>query len=140
MELGKDHLDTAQARLGLNVDRNAPAVVRHLDGAILVESDRDLCAGPGQSLIDGVVDDLPEAMHEPLAVGGSDIHTWTLAHRVQTFQNRQTIGTVCTARLSLAASHFPRCPPSKPWAAPADRTGFLRADPSSLPSPTVNLF
>ena len=47
----------------------------------------DVVAGSRKSLIDGIVDDLPQAVHKTLRVGGADVHARTLAHRIQALKN-----------------------------------------------------
>ncbi len=69
VELRVDQLDTRQAALGLDVDRDAPPVVAHLDRPVWMELDLDQGAVSGQRLVDRVVDDLPQAVHEATAVG-----------------------------------------------------------------------
>ena len=52
------------AGLGLDVDGDAAAAVAHLDRAVGVQDDLDALAVTGQRLVDGVVDDLPQAVVE----------------------------------------------------------------------------
>ena len=67
VQLGEDHLDAGQPGARLDVDRDAAAVVAHLDRAVAVQDDLDAVAVAGEGLVDGVVDDLPEAVHEAAA-------------------------------------------------------------------------
>ncbi|ALM38000.1 hypothetical protein SFR_1385 [Streptomyces sp. FR-008] len=57
-----------------------------------------MVAVAAEGLVDGVVDDLPEAVHEAAAVGGPDVHARSLTDRFEPFQDEQVpsgvIGTV----------------------------------------------
>ena len=64
VQLGGDHLDTGQPGLGLLVGGDAATVVVHLDRVVGVQGDLDAVRGAGQRLVDAVVDDLPEAVHQ----------------------------------------------------------------------------
>ena len=89
MQLGEHHLDTGELRLRLHIHRYASAVVGDFDRTVFVQGDDNMRACPGERLVHRIVDDLPQAVHETLAVGGADVHARTLAHRVQPFQHRQ---------------------------------------------------
>ncbi len=98
MQLGHDDLDAGQAGLGLDVHGDAAAVVPDLDGGVLVEDHLDVVAVATQGLVDGIVDDLPQAVHEAPAVGRADIHAGTLADGLQPLEDEQVprgvVGTV----------------------------------------------
>ncbi|GAA3215789.1 hypothetical protein GCM10020256_17590 [Streptomyces thermocoprophilus] len=98
VQLGHDDLDAGQAGLGLDVDRDAPAVVPDLDGAVVVEDDLDVVAVAAEGLVDGVVDDLPEAVRQAAAVGRADVHARALAYGLEPFEDEQVprgvVGTV----------------------------------------------
>lgn len=94
VQFGQYDLHAAQACFRLGVHRDAAAVVGHLDRTVIVQGDGDMVAGTGQRLVHGVVDDLPQAVHQALAVGGTYIHARALAHRVKTFENGQTVRAV----------------------------------------------
>lgn len=89
VELGVDDFDAGQALAGDNVDGDASAVVGDGGGVVGVEAHVDSVAVSFQSLIDGVVDDLPEAVHEASVVGGADVHAGALAHRLEAFEDRE---------------------------------------------------
>ena len=74
----------------MHVGRDAAAVVDDRDRVVEVDGDVDLVAIAGQSLVDGVVDDLVDQVVQPRAGGGADVHGRTLAHRRQSFQNLDT--------------------------------------------------
>ena len=89
VQLGEDHLDAGQPGPRLLVDRDAAAVVVHLGGAVGVQRDLDVVRGAGQRLVDAVVDDLPQAVHEPAGVGRADVHAGALAHRLEALEDQQ---------------------------------------------------
>ncbi len=86
---GHDELDAGQPGLRLHIDRDAAAVVPDLSRMIRVQHDLDVRAVPSQRLVHGVVDDLPQAVQEPAAVGGADVHPRALADSLKPFQHRQ---------------------------------------------------
>ncbi|GAA4339850.1 hypothetical protein GCM10023178_53120 [Actinomadura luteofluorescens] len=89
-----DELDAGQARLRLQVDGDAAAVVAHLEGAVGVQRHADVGAVAGEGLVDAVVDDLPQAVREATAVGRPDVHAGSLAHGLQPLQHREVPGGV----------------------------------------------
>jgi hypothetical protein len=112
VQLGEHHLDTTELGLRLDVDRDTACLVAHLDRAVLVQHDVDPVAVAGQSLVDGVVDDLPQAVHQAAAVGGPDVHTGPLAHRLQTLQHEQVPGVVRRVEFGAArgrSGHWTPC-------------------------------
>ena len=84
---GIHHFQSRLASLGLNVHRDAAAVIHHGDGVALVDGDGDLRAVACQRFVDGVVHDLIHQMVEAGGRSGADIHTGTLSDGFQTFQN-----------------------------------------------------
>ena len=94
VQLGEDHLDAGQAGLGLLVDRDAAAVVVDLDRAVGVQGDLDPLRVAGQGLVDAVVDDLPQAVHEPAGVGGPDVHARPLADGLEPLEDEEVVGVV----------------------------------------------
>jgi hypothetical protein len=94
VQLGGDHLDTGQPGLGLLVRRDAATVVVDLGGAVGVEGHLDGVGGVGQRLVDAVVDDLPQALHQPAGVGGADVHSRPLAHRLEALEDEEVGGGV----------------------------------------------
>ena len=94
VQLGRHHLDAGQPGLGLLVGRDAAAVVVDLDGVVGVQGDLDPVRGAGQRLVDAVVDDLPEAVHEAAGVGGADVHAGALADRLQPLEDEEVCRVV----------------------------------------------
>ena len=94
VQAGHDDLDAGQAGARLDVDRDAAPVVADLDRAVGVQVDLDAGAVTAQGLVDGVVDDLPEAVHEPARVGGPDVHARPLADGLEPLEDQQVAGGV----------------------------------------------
>lgn len=98
VELGHDDLDAGEPRLGLHVDGDATAVVLHLDGAVVVQDHVDVVAVAPEGLVHGVVDDLPEAVHQATTVGRADVHARALADSFEPLKDEQVprgvVGTV----------------------------------------------
>src|SRR5699024_9929013 len=94
VQFGVDHFHTGQAHAVHRVHRDTPAVVAHLHGHVRVQDDLDRVAVPLQGFVDGVVDDLPQAVHQSPGVRGTDVHAGAFAHRLETFEHRQVPGGV----------------------------------------------
>ena len=91
---GHDQLDAGELGLRLDVDRNAAAVVAHLGGPVGAQDDLDPGAVPGQRLVHRVVEDLPQAVLQPTAIGGADVHSGPFADRVQALENGKMPGGI----------------------------------------------
>ena len=89
VELGVDNLDARQPLSGHDVDRDASAVVGDGGGVVGVQAHVDRVAVAFQGLVDRVVDDLPEAVHETPVVGGADVHAGALAHGLEPLEDRE---------------------------------------------------
>ena len=107
---GHHQLDAGQLGLALVVDRDAPAVVPDLGGAVGVQDHVDLGAVAAEGLVHRVVEDLPEAVLQAAAVGRADVHAGPLAHRVQALEDGQVLGAVGVGGVGRLRGVRPR-----PW-------------------------
>ena len=89
VELGVDDLDARQALSGHDVDGDTSAVVCDGGGVVGVQAHVDRVAVAFQGLVDRVVDDLPEAVHEAPVVGRADVHAGALAHGLEPLEDRE---------------------------------------------------
>ena len=64
--------------------------------------DVDLGAVAAERLVDGVVDDLPEAVHEAAGVGRADVHAGALAHRLEALEHGEMAGGIVGAHVGQA--------------------------------------
>ena len=87
MELRKDDLHARDLGLGVDVGGDAAAVVAHGSAAVLVKDDVDAVRIAVGGFVDGVVDDLPQNVMQPLAARRADIHAGAQAHRLQPFED-----------------------------------------------------
>src|SRR5690606_14635964 len=94
VELREDDLDAAEPRARLDVDGDAAAAIAHLDAAVRVEDDVDPRAVARDGLVDGVVDDLPQAVHEPGRAVGADVHAGPLPDRFQPLEDLEVMGVI----------------------------------------------
>ena len=70
--------------LGMDIDRNAAAVVDHRDRFVRVDRDADFLAVAGERFVDGVVDDFENHVVEAGAViGVADVHSGPLSDRFE---------------------------------------------------------
>ena len=85
MQDGHDDLGCGAALFGMDVGRNAAAVVRNGDGFIGVDGDDDAVAMARQRLVDGVIHNLENHVVKARAViGVADVHAGSFAHCVKT--------------------------------------------------------
>ena len=94
VQLREDDLDAGEAGAGLDVDRDAARPVAHLDAAVGVQHDVDARAVAAEGLVDGVVDDLPQAVHEAAGVGRADVHSRAFADRLEPFEHLEVVGGI----------------------------------------------
>ena len=100
VEDGIYHLQGGLAGLGLDVHRDAAAVVGDGDGVAVVNGDPDLGTVAGQSFVNGVVHDLIDQVVEAAGRGGADIHARPLPYRLQALQDLDLRRVVFTAERS----------------------------------------
>ncbi len=83
---GHDDLGRRAAFLGVDIDRNAAAVVLDRDRAVAVDDDANLAAMAGERFVDRVVDDLENhVMQAGAVIGIADVHARTFAHGIEAF-------------------------------------------------------
>jgi hypothetical protein len=83
------------AFLGVDVRRDAAAVIAHSHAAIGVQRQRAEIGKPGLRLVHRIVDDLEcHVVQARPIVGIADIHAGALTHRVKTSQNGDGSGVV----------------------------------------------
>ena len=63
----------------------------------------------GQRLVDAVVDDLPEALHQAAGVGRSDVHARALADRLEALEDQEVGGVVAVVDRVLQGGSRDRC-------------------------------
>ncbi len=94
VQFGQHELHTGQLGLWLLIDRDTSSVVTDKDRPAGLQDHLNLAAMPRQRLVHGVVENLPQAVHQPAAIVASDIHAGPLAHRIEALKNRQIPGRV----------------------------------------------
>ena len=102
---GHDDFGGAAAFFGVDIDRDAAAVVAHGDGFVLVDDDVDFGAVAGEGFVDGVIDDFKDhVMQAAAVVSVADIHAGADAYRFQSFEYANAggiVGVVLLAHGSL---------------------------------------
>ena len=94
VQLGKDDLHARDARLRVDVRRDAPPVVLDGRAAVLVQLDLDAGRVAVGGLVNGVVDDLPEDMVQALDPRRADIHPRPQPYRIQPFEDADILRAV----------------------------------------------
>lgn len=92
VQFGHDEFNPGELGLGFLVDGNAPSVVGHQDRTTDFQDHLDLRAVPGKGFVNGVVHDLPQAVHEAAGVVAADVHARALTNSVQALQDRKVPG------------------------------------------------
>jgi hypothetical protein len=87
VQLGKDNLDTGETGFRLDINGDTSSSVTNLNRAVGVESNINHVSVTCEGLVNGVINDLPQAVHEATRVGCSDVHTGTLTNGFEPFQN-----------------------------------------------------
>jgi hypothetical protein len=64
----------------MDLGGDAAPVIRDGDSIIFVDDDFDLGAGAGEVLVNGVVHDLPDEVHEAVLARAPDVHPRAHAH------------------------------------------------------------
>jgi len=67
---------------------------RHLGGPVSVQDDLDPGAVAAERLINGVIEDLPEAVLQAPPIGRPDVHARALPDGLQALKHRQVAGGV----------------------------------------------
>ena len=81
--------------LGVLIDRDAAAVVRHRHGLVRMKGDVDVRAMAREVLVDRVIDRLPHQVVQARAVVHvTDVHARPLAHRFETFERGDAAGII----------------------------------------------
>ena len=94
VKLGEHDLERGDLLSGVQIDRNASPVVGDLDRAITMQGDVDLVGETSRCLVDGIVDQLPDEVHETIGAGAADVHARTLANGLQPFEGLDGVGVV----------------------------------------------
>jgi hypothetical protein len=87
----------------VQVYRDAAAVVDDPDAAVLEHRDQNRVAVAGECLIDRVVDHLVDEVVETARTGGTDVHSRTFSHRLETLEHLDLICSVAVFRFGIRA-------------------------------------
>ncbi len=87
VQFGKNEFEPGEPALRFDIHRDPAPAVRNGDAPVAMQRDFNPVAVTGERLIDGVVDDLPEAVHQPARIRRTDIHARTLANRLEPFED-----------------------------------------------------
>ena len=95
----------------MQIDGNAPAVVRNLNRFVAMQRQVDLVGEAGRGLIDSIVDQLPHQMHQTIRARAPDVHTRTFTNSLQPLKGLDGIRVVAGAGLLRGhrANVAPRC-------------------------------
>ena len=106
VQLREHDLDARETRARFDVDGDATGAVAHLDAAVGVQDHLDARPVAAERLVDGVVDDLPHAVHEAARIGGADVHARALADGLEPFEHLEVMGGILSGHnLQAYAGH-----------------------------------
>jgi hypothetical protein len=94
----EDEFEGRDARLPVDADRDAAAVVADRHDAVCVDLDADRRAVAGQRLVDGVVDDLPDEVVQGPLTRPADVHAWSETDGLEALEDLDLVGAVPVVR------------------------------------------
>ena len=92
--------------LGMRIDRDAAAVVRHRKEAVRIEADVDEGRMAGHRLVHGVVEHFGEEVVQRLLVRAADVHPRATADGLEPFQNLDVGRGIAFLGLPATAAFF----------------------------------
>ena len=87
MQLREDNLDARQSDPRHLIDGNTSTVISNRSRMIRVQSNINCVAETLEGLINGIINNFPQAVHKATVVRRTDVHTGALADSFQTFKN-----------------------------------------------------
>ena len=111
VELGEHDLKGRHLAPGMQTDRNTAAIIRNLNRFVTMQGQIDLVGEASGRLIDGVVDQLPHKMHQPIRASAPDIHTRTFTNSLQPLKGLDGISVIAGTGLVRGhrANVAPQC-------------------------------
>jgi hypothetical protein len=95
VEFGHDDLGCGSTRLSVFVHRDTSAVVRHGDGVVCVDYDRNTITETRLRLVDGVINNFPHHVVKTRdVVNITDVHAGALADSLEAFKNFDALGGI----------------------------------------------
>src|SRR5262249_24921269 len=107
-----DHLKCRDLHLRMRLNRNAATIILNRNRPVRHDHDQDVVADPCHRLVNAVVDHLIDEMVQPANVRAANIHTWTLAYRLQPFENLN-LGCGIRTVLNFRRRHESVCLPTR---------------------------
>ena len=94
VENRQNSLKGAFAGFGVDIRRDAAAVVADGTAAVLFDRNPDLVAMPSEGFVNGVIDHLIDQVVQAPRPGGADVHPRALTDRLQALQDLDLLGAV----------------------------------------------
>ena len=85
VQYGHDHFQGRFFLLGMDIHRDAAAVIFDGQAAVGVDGDRDLVANSGQSFINRVINHFVYQMVKSFQIRPTHVHTWAAANSFEAF-------------------------------------------------------
>ena len=87
MQLREDNLYARQSDPRHLIDGNASTVISNRSRMIRVQSNIDCVTETLEGLINGIINNFPQAVHKATVVRRTDVHAGALADSFQTFED-----------------------------------------------------
>jgi hypothetical protein len=94
MQLGHNDLDGRNAKFGMDIHRDAAAVVPDSDGVVHMYDDFHLVAEASHGFVDGVVHHFVDEMMQTAGIGTAYIHGRALADSGEAFEHGDRAGII----------------------------------------------
>ena len=86
VQICQHQLNRRHFPFGMNIDRNAPAIVSHRDRSIDMNGHFDLCTKSREMFVDGVIDDFVNQVMQPTLIRISNEHPGPFPDRLEAFE------------------------------------------------------
>jgi len=96
---GHDDLGRRTAFLGVDIHRDAAAIIGDADKAVRLHLDFDPVGVAGERFVHRIVDHLGEQVMQRFLVGAADIHAGAAADRLEPLQHLDILGGVALVEL-----------------------------------------
>ena len=106
VEISEHELERRNLVHGVHVDGNPASVVLDRARAVEVDAHRDVRGKTGQGLVDGVVNDLEDAVVKTALHGVADVHVGAFADTLEAFELLNFGGVVCSGTSLDFAQYF----------------------------------
>jgi hypothetical protein len=103
VEPGHNQFQGADPFIGMNINRNTPAIILHPDNIVSLQDNKNLTAEALHRLVNRIIDHLKNQMVKAVYARGPDIHTGAFAYRLQILENGDIFSGIVRIHCSMIA-------------------------------------